>query len=144
MTSSTRQSGTGLARVGLGRAAAQFLGDGHIPAIGGEPGADRQGERVARVRGRAGQLQGRLAVQQQGPPGPDLARREAGQDRKRGVNVAGVDRPGPGREQVVLFGSEPHRPKHVLAPVVVPDVLEDVRVVVGVAGLPPAGFHGLG
>ena len=100
--------------VGLGGAAAQFFGAGHIRAMGRELGADRQGERVARVRGRAGQVQGRFAVQQQGVSVRDLARREAGQDRKRGVNVAGVDRPGPGGEQVVLFGSEPHRPKHLL------------------------------
>ena len=121
MTSSTRQSWRSLAFVGLGGGAAQFLGDGHIRAIGREPGADREGERVARVRGRAGQLQGRLAVQHQGPPEPDLPRREAGQDRKRGVNIAGVDCPGPGSEQVVLFGAEPDRPRHFLASVVMPD-----------------------
>jgi hypothetical protein len=95
------------------------------------------------VPGRAGQLQGRLAVQQQGVPVRDLARREAGQDRKRGVNIAGVDRPGPGSEQVVLFGAEPHRPKHLLAPVVLPDVLEEADVVVGVPGLPPVGVPSL-
>ena len=144
MTSSTRQSWGSRRSLASAARAAQFLGDGHIRAIGREPGADRQGERVARVRGRAGQLQGRLAVQQQGVPGPDLARREAGQDRKRGVNIAGVDRPGPGSEQVVLFGAEPHRPKHLLAPVVMPDLFEDAHVVVGVSGLPPLGFAGLG
>jgi hypothetical protein len=112
--------------------------------MGREHGADRQGERVAWVRGRAGQLQGRLAVQQQGVPERDLARREAGQDRERGVNIAGVDRPGPGGEQVVLFGAEPYRPKHLLAPVVMPDLLQDAHVVVGVAGLPPVGFPSLG
>ena len=97
--------------VGRGREAAQFLGDGHIGATRREPGADRESERVARVLGRAGQLQSRLAVQQQGCT-QILAGREAGQDRKRGVDVAGVDRPGPGSEQVVLFGAEPHRPEH--------------------------------
>ena len=42
-----------------------------------------------------------------------------------------------------MFGAEPHRPKHLLAPVVMPDLLEDARVVVGVAGLPPVGLAGL-
>jgi hypothetical protein len=51
----------GPASVGVGRAAAQLLGAGHIDAVGGEYGADRQGERVARVPGGAGQLQGRFA-----------------------------------------------------------------------------------
>jgi hypothetical protein len=106
-----------------------------------EPGADREGERVARVLGPAGQLQG--PVQHQGPPGRDLARREAGQDRKRGVNIAGVDRPGPGSEQVVLLSTEPHRPKHLIAPIVVPDLLEEVGVVVGVPGTPPLELAGL-
>jgi hypothetical protein len=129
---------------GLGGGAAQFLGDGHIRAIGREHCAGRQGERVAGMLGRAGQLQGRLAVQQQGVPGRDRARREAGQDRKRGVNIACVDRPGPGRDQVVLFGAEPHRPKHLFAPVVMPDLVEEAHVVVGVSGLPPVGFAGLG
>ena len=90
--------------------------------------------------GRAGQLEGRCAVQQYGVSGRDLSRREAGQDRKRGVDVAGVDCPEPGSEQVVLFGAEPHRPKHLLTPVVTPDVLEDAGIVVGVAGAPPVGF----
>ena len=36
-----------------------------------------------------------------------------------------------------LFGAEPHRPKHLLAPVVIPDLLEDAHVVVGVPGAPP-------
>ena len=123
MTSSTRQSWG--SRRSLASAARRHSSSVTVTsaAMGREPGADRQGERVARVRGRAGQLQGRLAVQQQGLPGRDLARREAGQDRKRGVNIAGVDRPGPGSEQVVLFGAEPHRPKHLLAPVVMPDLL---------------------
>ena len=43
-----------------------------------------------------------------------------------------------------MFGSEPHRPKHVRAPVVMPDLLEDAHVVVGVPGAPPVGFAGLG
>ena len=51
------------ARVGLGRAAAQLLGAGQIHATRFEQGADRGGERVAGVICRAGQLQGRFAVQ---------------------------------------------------------------------------------
>jgi hypothetical protein len=86
--------------------------------------------------GRARQLQCRLAVQQQGVTVPGLGRREAGQDRKRGVNIAGVDRPGPGSEQVVLLGAEPHRPKHLIAPVVMPDLVEEAHIVVGVLGAP--------
>ncbi len=43
-------------RVGVARPAAQLLGAGDIRAIGREHCADRQGERVARVLGRAGQL----------------------------------------------------------------------------------------
>jgi hypothetical protein len=49
-----------LARVGFGRPAAQLLGPGHVRAVGREYCADRQGERIARVIGRAGQLEGRF------------------------------------------------------------------------------------
>ena len=108
--------------------------------------ADRQGERVARDAAAApGSSQSRLAVQQQGIGVPDLARREAGQDRERGVDVAGVDRPGPGREQVVLFRAEPDSPEHLGSRVVgmFSDRWRKLRVVVGVAGTPPLGLAGL-
>jgi hypothetical protein len=45
------------------------------------------------VPGGAGQLEGCLAGQLQRVSVPDLDWREAGQDRKRGVEIAGADRP---------------------------------------------------
>ena len=63
--SSTRQSGVSRRALASAAAAAQLLGAGHIRAIGREHCADRQGERVARVLGRAGQLAG--------PPRPPAA-----------------------------------------------------------------------
>jgi hypothetical protein len=49
------------AGVGVGSAAAEFFGAGTVRADGGEQGADREGERVTRVVGGAGQFQGRGA-----------------------------------------------------------------------------------
>jgi hypothetical protein len=98
------------------------------------------------VRGSAGQLQSRLAVQPQGVTAPDLKGGEAGQHAKRDVDVAVVDRPGPGSEHVVLFGAEPDTPEHLGLWVVgmfsYPG--EDACVVVGVAGAPQFGMASLG
>ena len=49
-----------LAGIGVGRAAAELLGAGDVRAVRRERGADRQGQRAARVIGRAGH----------GPAGP--------------------------------------------------------------------------
>ena len=129
--------------VRLGGAAAQFLGDGHIPAMGREHGADRQGERVARVlaapgSSRAGSPSSSRGYLFQIPLGAKPARIENAVSRLR-VSITQDQQPAG-----FLFGAEPHRPKHLLAPVVMPDLLEDARVVVGVSGLPPVGFAGLG
>src|SRR6185312_15548384 len=132
----------GLALAGVGRPAAQFLRSGHIPADAGEHSADREGERVARVLSGAGQLQGRFAGQHQWVSAPHLDRREASQDPQRDADVAGADRPRPRCEQVVLLGTEPDRPEHLLPGVVamVAHLYEEVRVVAGVAGPPPFGL----
>jgi hypothetical protein len=117
---------------------AQLLRTGHISAGGGDHCADRQRERVAGVPGRAGQLQGRFVGQRQRIGVPDLRRRKADQDRKRGGNVASADRPRPRGEQVVLLGAEPHDSEHLGLGVVgvVADPPEEVGVVAGVAGMP--------
>ena len=112
MVSSTRQSG--LSRRALASAARRHSSSVTVTSAraGGEHGADRESERIAGVPGRAGQPEQPLRR-----PAttvlPDLARRKAGQHRERGVDIARVDRPRPGREQVVLLGAEPDRPKHL-------------------------------
>src|SRR6185312_1077518 len=91
------------------------------------------------------QPEGRCTRKQQRITAPDLTRREAGQDRERGVDVAGADRPRPRREQVVLLGADPDRPEHLVPRLagLVADLPEEVRVVAGVAGPPPFRLPGL-
>ena len=97
------------------------------------------------MRSPAGQLQGRFAVQPQWVTAPDLKGGKAGQHAKRGVDVAGVDRPGPGSEHVVLLDAEPDTPENVGLRVVsmFSYPREDACVVVGVAGAPPVGLASL-
>ena len=92
MVSSTRHSG--LAWRALASAARRRRFSAPLTSARLEPNSALTARaRVARVFGRAGQRQRRLAVQQQGIACGDLAGREAGQYGKRGVDVAGGDRP---------------------------------------------------